>query len=473
MAKLLTLILVLFSYVSSVDFDSLQKDHWMQIPLTGSSPQLSVETHLAFDTSGYIYMLGGCAYWGTAGGTHNNDIYRFNIKTGEAVKLYQCGTNPWNGGCQAAQVYDPSRNCIWFGPGRNAACKTGNVFYPGLSYYGGLYKMQCPSGPIEKVRDSAISGMFFVYDEKNDLLIAVSDDRYFGCTLTIYDIKRDSSYVVKAPVPLRTNSTNCWYVPTCFDTKRGLVVVTRWGDYNQVDSTSLKTVWFYNTTTKEWHYKTPAKYPPIFNVPLVYEPNLDKYVLFGSTWAGMSSENEWHPQLWVYDYDSNVWTEKVRGSAKYDTTNRSASTWPPTRFYPGCFGYSPNYKLLVNWGGLWTDARGNKEGRVPHPIWAYKLGEDATTAVEKETAESLSNIKLIVSPSPSNNNTSIMVTVSGYDGNNASILIVDVNGRTVLNMPLGNQKVLKLSNVKSPGIYFAQLCTEKGAFCKEKFLVMH
>lgn len=409
---------------AQIDFEAMAPNTWAHVLTTGSYPTVSVETHLAFDTSGYAYMLGSCSYGGTAGGTHNNDVYRFDLKSGESVKLYGCGTNPWPGGCQGGQVYDPTRNCVWFGPGNNAVCRTSGVlWFPNLAYYGGLYRMQCPSGPMEKVRDEALGGAFYLYDSTNDYVISVHDDYWWGCRLDIYDATNDTFYVVHTPQGFN-NQTSPWLVPCCFDTKRGLVVIARWGGDT---ATILQDIWFYNTTLKTWSKKTPSNVPPPYNVPLVYEPLLDKYVLVGTDAKGAAGAGDPHPQVWVYDYDANEWTERPRGAQHYDTLAPETSTWPPLRTYCGSFGFVSKYGVIANWGGLPTTLPPASiwQEKTRHPVWAFKLGETDPAVVEnKRSAPVREAFTLSACPNPFAGSVGLAVT-----GKCDGLRIYDPSGR--------------------------------------------
>lgn len=427
-------------------------NHWKQTATTGQFPVRCVETHLAFDTSGFAYMFGSCAYGGAAGGTHNNDVFKFDIGTGAASKIYTCGTNPWPGGCQAGQVFDPSRNCVWFGPGYNAVCRTNGILWsPGLAYYGGLYRMNCADRAMSRIREDGLGGTYYLYDQRNDLLISVKDNNYHGARLSIYDIKRDTIYHRTSPF---ANVTSGWSVPVCFDTKRGLVVITRWGNSDTV--VAARSVWFYNTTTQAWSSKTPSTVPPPMNVPLVYEPGMDKYVLFGTDRAGVAGTGDWHPQVWVYDYDGNTWTERPRGAAFYDTLNRPASTWPPLRTYPGCFGYSPKYKVLANWGGLPTNPPATaKEGSVAHPIWAFKLGEPGLSAIEARPT--LSPVPaLTVTPNPCMAGQSLRIERGQEINAEARVTLTDIRGRTVASVS-GKDLTQWQSPKLAAGLYLVHL----------------
>ena len=94
--KIILAALLVLPLVASAqpDIDTLSVGKWMKIPTSGTYPGYGVETHLAYDTSGNFYMLGACAYYADAGGTHNNDIFRFQTRTGVTALPWTCGNNP-------------------------------------------------------------------------------------------------------------------------------------------------------------------------------------------------------------------------------------------------------------------------------------------------------------------------------------------------------------------------------------------
>ena len=398
---LAALLVLPFAASAQPNIDTLSVGKWMKIPTSGTYPGYGVETHLAFDTSGNFYMLGACAYYGDAGGTHNNDIFRFQTRTGVTALPYSCGNNPWPGGCQGGQVFDPSRNCIWFGPGYNASCRSGVQWFPGQAYYGGFYRMQCPSGPLEKIRDDGIGGTQFLYDPENDLVIGVAHNNYYGCKLGIYDIQANTIYSTTSPW---NPPTYHFRIPCCFDTKRGRVVITRWGN----SGSYISDVWYYTTSTRQWSRETPSgSVPPHTNVPLVYEPVADKYVLIGSTGT---------PYVWAYDPETKRWT------------NHSGGSGPPLRVYPGSFGYCEKTGVIANWGGLPTNGGG--DAGSTQPIWVYKFSEKPTTAVSKQGPRK--EIALSAFPNPFR--ASVMLALPQDLRQGALVRVHDLAGRLVADL---------------------------------------
>jgi hypothetical protein len=448
---------------AAVDYDTLSPNSWAQVTTLYQFPGWGVETHLAFDTSGYAYMLGSCSYGGYAGGTHNNDIFRFDLKKGLCERLLTCGTNPWPGGCQGGQVYDPTRHCIWFGPASNAACRDNIKFFPGQAYYSGLYRMNCPTTPIgpqlpsvtvEKIRDDALSGGYYLYDPGNDLVISLLGGA--GCKLSIYDIQKNSIYTRNAPF---SNYTSRWRIPCCFDTKRNLAVITRWGD----DANALTDIWLYDAGADQWTSKTPSNVPPIKNVPLVYEPVADKYVLIGTYPDGNSDE---HPEIWVYDNDANSWTQIPRGSRAYNTSNPALSTWPPLRVYPGSFGYCVKNGVIANWGGLPTSGGGSENG-TKQQIWSFKLSEKGTVS-EKEK---LMTDKPFISIAPNPFQAKVAIKISSHK--DAVTRIFDLSGKlvAVLDKPNANGETLWNAYRQSLGVYILSVRVHGKVLTKRLFLV--
>jgi hypothetical protein len=435
------LFFMLFSISSAVDFSSMPLNTWQKINTSGTRPGYGVETHLAFDTSGNMYMLGACAYYQDAGGTHNNDIFRFNISTGVTALPWTCGNNPWPGGCQGGQVFDPSRNCIWFGPGYNAVCRNGVEFFPGQNYYGGLYKMQCPDGRPEMVRTSGISGTQYLFDAENDLVIGVAHNNYYGAKLHIYDIQNDAVYTVASP----WNPPSYHFrIPCCFDTKRGRVVITRWGN----NGSYISDLWYYNTTTKQWSKQTPnGSVPPHTNVPLMYEPVADKYVLIGSTGT---------PYAWVYDPVTNRWTQVSTGSG------------PPLRVYPGSFGYSVKDGVIANWGGLPTGGGGDA-GSV-QPIWTFKLSEKPTTAIDQQNWEKeMLSGRPFISAAPNPFHSRVIIKVSGLK--DAAVRIFNMSGKLVADLGTSSSSKMVWNGMNMvPAVYVVTAKTNEQVYSKKLLL---
>jgi hypothetical protein len=454
---------------AAVDFDTMSVNTWAQITTYHQFPGWGVETHLAYDTSGYMYMLGSCSYGGAAGGTHNNDIFRFDVKKGLCEEILTCGTNPWPGGCQGGQVYDRTRHCIWFGPGANSVCRTGVQFFPGQAYYGGLYRMSCPTAPIgptlptvtvEMITSNSLGGGYYEYDPVNDLVISVLGGA--GCRLDIYDVKNGSIYSRNSPF---NNYTDRWRTPVCFDTKRNATVITRWGS----DANALTDIWLYDAGADSWSSITPNNVPPIKNVPLIYEPVADKYVLIGTYPDGNSDE---HPEIWVYSYDSNSWTEIPRGSRAYNASDRTSSTWPPLRVYPGSFGYCVKNGVIANWGGLNTSGSGS-DGNTKQPIWAFKLA-DGGTGSEKAALRSAGPV-LTVSPNPFNG--VIKIAGSGQRAADSfiKILIFDVKGKVVDRLSATSYQLSAgltwNASAQPPGVYLLSARADGKVLTKRLFLV--
>ena len=436
-----------------INFDTLTPNSWAQVSTLYQYPGTGGETHLAWDTSGYANMVGSCAFGGSAGGTHNNDIFRFNNRTGMTEKMLTCGTNPWPGGCQGGQVFDSKRNCLWFGPGANAVCRTGVLYFPGLAYYGGLYRMNCPTTPIqptpppvtvEKIRDEALGGNYYVYDPGNDLIIGVKDNSYSGCRLSIYNIQ--SNTVTSSVAPF-TNTTSGWRVPCCFDTKRGLLVIARWGD--------MDAIWFYNPSTGQWSSKTPPTIPTVKDVPLVYEPAADRYLLIGTYPENSGDE---HPQVWVYDYGNNDWSQVPRGTRHYDTVNPASSTWPPLRVYPGSFGYDAKNKVIMNWGGLNTSMTGG-DSKIKQSIWIFKStgGGSGVSRGRALPAQPL----FTASPNPFSRSTRI-----SFPGR-AALEIYDLSGKRIERLEQFKGEITWTPPHSAGGVFIVKLNDGKAAYSQK------
>jgi hypothetical protein len=306
---------------ADADFAGMEDNSWIRLPKTGG-PTFGADVHCAIDTAGYMYMFGGCTYGNGAGNSHNNDVYRFNIKTGYVDRLSNCSSNTLNyrGGCQAGQTYDSNRNCVWLTSGFAPTCGSGR---------GGLLKYQCPDGPLTQVNSTG-GGHLYTYDPVNDLIYCpVKWD------LKIYDCQADSWETVSYPF---WGGFENFEIPSTCDKKRGLFVITMCAPYSGGDPSQMLTdVWFYNGATGQWSSKTPAVHPDVFKQAMAYDARNDRYVYFGKGPDNANSE------VWVYDYDSNTWVKMDRTGKAYNDVNQEASTWAP---YSNAGGAAARYMTI-------------------------------------------------------------------------------------------------------------------------------
>lgn len=331
--------------------DTLSVNSWHPQRLTGVFPASGGDVHAACDSAGNFYMFGGCTYGNGAGLSHNNDVYRFNVRTGESVKLSYCGSNGLNykGGCQAGHAYDSRRDAIYTTNGAAATCGTGRS--------AGLFRFQCPDGPLDSVGD--IGSHYLSYDPVNDKLYIAG-----GSAVFVYDCSL-KVYCDTANYPF--GSVNAWDMACCADSKRGLFVITLVGPYaNQALTAGVTRVYFYDPRTSGWTFNTPAATPPFTQWELDYDPVNDKYVYFGS--GGTVSE------VWAYDHDANLWTKMPENGRRYDDAiDKYANRWPAVR-HKHSWCYDPKDKVFVNWGGGQWAASAYTDYSNPGncPLWVYK-----------------------------------------------------------------------------------------------------
>jgi hypothetical protein len=267
MKVIATLIIVTASLTSAqINYDTLAENSWMQVQSSGEFPNSGGDVLAAIDTAGNFYMFGGCTYGNGAGGTHNSDIDRVDLNTGEGVRLSNCSNNVWGwrGSCQCGHAYDINRNCIWVSGGTNPACGNGQ---------NGLWKFQCPNGPYVRMADDA-GGKFLKYDPVNDLLYKT--DQY---KLNIFDCQTNQ-WLASANYPFSMGWEISRALVSCtFDTKRGLMVITMCRPIP--NGTPRNDVYCYNGATGEWHTKSPPEKPSFNEGSLAYDPVNDLYVYFG------------------------------------------------------------------------------------------------------------------------------------------------------------------------------------------------
>jgi hypothetical protein len=387
-------LLAAVSAFSAVNYGSLQPDTWVQQALSGGVVNQGGDVHWACDTTGNAYIFGACTYGGQAGGSHNSDVYRFNLQTGGVEMLSNASNNRlgWSSACQNGITFDRTRNCMWIGNNSSAT----------------FWKYQCPNGPLTQMAKGSGTNYqtYCVYDNVNDL-VYVPDDY----TLRIYNCRTNSW---KAAVNWPFSAINYFDVPCCFDSKRGLFVITLAGPYGDtVTAHHCLDVWFFNGATSTWSKKTPATRPAGYQRDMAYDAVNDKYVYFGGNCPS---------ELWLYDYDSNAWTKVAQNGRSFNDANPSASTWPPAR-HKHCWAYSPKYNVCANWGGgQWADAACTDYDAGSQPIWVYRLGSGTTGISSPRLRESRPR----VSPNPFH----ACVTVF-LEGPARSAIIVDPLGRRV------------------------------------------
>jgi hypothetical protein len=430
---------------SAVDYGTLGDDTWVQQPLSGGVVSKGGDVHWACDTSGYAYIFGACTYGGQAGGSHNSDVYRFDLETGQVEMLSNCANNRlgWISGCQNGITFDRNRNCFWID-------EIGGLAVCNQAYNGGFYKYQCPNGPLTKMAGGG-GGTYLAYDNVNDLVYMPG-----GNSLKIYDCKTNTWKTPAAyPFP---QSVNTWTVPCCFDTKRGLFVITLAGPYTITNPATqvVFDVWFYNGATGQWTSKTPPSTPEVYEMELAYDEVNDRVVYFGGNCPS---------ELWTYDYDGNAWTQIQQSGRAYNDGSPAASTWPPAR-HKHCWDYSPKYNACVSWGGgQWADAACTEYDNSGQPIWVYRLSKNGTR-IDASTIRMPVQTGFSVYPNPFSSRAAI-----NFTGGPASLKVFDANGRLVyaLAPPVWTGSVIRAAGWPA-GIYLARLIQGKTVF--EKRLII-
>jgi hypothetical protein len=409
----------LCSVWSAVDPDTISDNGWARQIFSGTGPGRGGDIHWAMDTAGYAYMFGGCTYGNGAGGTHNADMYRWDLNNGTFIKFASCGSSNggWAGGCQAAQCWDSRRNVVWYNCGFGGPC-SGTC---------GLWKYQCPDGPITRVSGSAPGGHYYCYDPVNDKIYAPSSA--YG--ISVYDCVTGT--VTSSSYPFSQVMTPV-AVPCCVDTRRGLYVTTLGGPYTLTNPATQAVfgVWFYNGATGQWTSKTPATHPEFYKAELAYDQANDKVVYFGTGADGCQSE------VWAYDYDSNTWTQMDPGSRAYNDASPAASKWPPGNG-KHAWEYSPKLNTFAFWGGgVWINSACSEYDNGTQPVWYYRYGSGGTPAQKPVRTETVRE-PLTVSPNPFTGATHItfdaaMLGAAGV----GSIEIYDAAGRLVTRLAAEN-----------------------------------
>jgi len=459
--------------------DTLSSNGWYQAQTTNQCPTNGCDVHSSCDTSGFMYIFGGCVYGNNAGGTHSNEVLRFKV-AGDSIgwvdRLYACNAsnNPWHGSCQAGQTYDIKRNAVWISNffGTLGPCQSGS------SSTGQLYRFQCPNGPITKISDRALASNYLSYDPVNDMVIGVNSN---GNGIVIYKCDSNTQRSVAYPF---ANYGRTFEVPRCFDTKRGLFVITQWSNLatkvnasgdTVLDTVKLmKSVWCLNPATGAWSKKTPPTFPWVFNAELAYDPVHDKYMYFGSTYSCQWKSTV--PEVWAYDYDSNTWTRMPDNGRRFNSANPALSTWPGFRFKE-CWAFSPKSNAFVTWGhttyGDCSDPLYSDEA-AKLPLWIYRYDTSRTTALDAGTLAPAAGLEITASPNPSASFTIMAGTKSP-----AKCEITDISGRLIASLNLtatqGRQTAvwrgtdMQGKNIPA-GIYLVRLHAGNNIFSKKLIL---
>jgi hypothetical protein len=305
------------------------------------------------------------------------------------------------------------------------------------------------------VRDLPFSGnyRYMLYDPGNDLLLFSGDGGLYH-----YDITADSIWGVS--YPFGSNKITRWDIPCCFDTKRGLFVITLAAPYT-VDDPQTQVIWdvhCYNTTTKQWETKTPPSTPQFPKGELAYDSHNDKYLYFGNSPS----------ELWIYDYDSNTWTQVQQNGRSYNDAAYTTSTWPPAR-HKHIWEYCAKYNVCVNWmGGQWAPSAETDYDNGAQPLWMYRLSDDGTPV--------LPNMQVVfpepdisVSPNPFTSVVKIAVSSQsrpGWTVSKSNLAIFNINGKLVKELAPG---MSWSGSGMAPGIYLLN-CTIKGKTYTRKLI---
>jgi hypothetical protein len=271
------------------DYSNLNNS-WIHFNPEGQWPWSGGDDDCAIDTRrGHMYMVGGCNYHDGAGGSHNSDIFRLNIKTGTGVQLCSTGVgiSRFHGRCQGGQTYDPNRDCIWFSGGEN----NGNE--PGPGSMSTIWRWQCPNGPLLRYDSYTGGGVdYLCFDTHRDFI-------YFCGPSYLYKWDPKTETTTKLANPPSTFTKH--QLPCCFDTKRG-VLVYHGGKY------------LYNGDSNQWTTTGTSN----SSEEMAYDSKNDAYVSMGgggisiyypstgNRTSGASAGASITKPAWDYDPVNNV-----------------------------------------------------------------------------------------------------------------------------------------------------------------------
>ncbi|MFW9974894.1 MAG: kelch repeat-containing protein, partial [Candidatus Thorarchaeota archaeon] len=125
--------------------------------------------------------------------------------------------------------------------------------------------------------------------------------------------------------------------------------------------------WSYDFNSNTWKNMQPTVHPPATDFhQMAYHSGQDKIVLFGGHVSGTSIQLRNHDETWVYDCNSNTWT------------NMNPVLKPPP-FCGGTMAYDSESDLIVLFGGYGdTGAPG---GNIYSVTWTYNLTSNTWTDV--------------------------------------------------------------------------------------------
>jgi N-acetylneuraminic acid mutarotase/predicted MPP superfamily phosphohydrolase len=168
-------------------------------------------------------------------------------------------------------------------------------------------------------------------------------------------VQQDDAILALDELPLRMTT------PLAYDSESDVIVF--YGGSTKTLGSNYDDTWSYDYNTNTWTNMSPTTHPPATTWHyMAYHSGMDKIVLFGGYESGGSSSTTTYNQTWIYDYNSNVWT------------NMAPTTAPPGLML-GCMVYDSQSELIVLFGGVVDGGDSIAE------TWTYDLSSNTWTNV--------------------------------------------------------------------------------------------
>jgi hypothetical protein len=242
-------------------------------------------------------------------------------------------------------------------------------------------------------------------------------------------------------------------VPCCFDTKRGLFVITM---NNPIpNGTPRNDIYTFNGATRTWQTVTPPSKPPFNCGSLAYDPVNDLYVYIGGGTCPL--------QLWTYSPVANTWTQPPLSGRAYNESSPGASTWPPERTQ-NTWNYSPKHNALFTWGTTeWDTVKACLDDGYPMPFWVYRTAPQGANIGQGSALARAKAFGINVLSSPFSRAAEIRYTLPEKSGSaRVKLTVLDAQGRLVGSpvngmMEAGTRTARWDASSATPGIYLFRL----------------
>jgi N-acetylneuraminic acid mutarotase len=239
------------------------------------------------------------------------------------------------------------------------------------------------------------------YDVESDRVILYGNTRVLSVSgeTWAYDFNSNTWTKMKAKGPLGHLGLR-----TAYDVESDRIIL--FGGYSINRDEMYQDTWAFDFNSDSWVEMKPAARPPGQNFhSMTYHVKADRVLLWGGDTETGSSRPPKDPSIWVYDYNTNTWEQKLTnngpnarayGAMAYDTSsdeivlyggytigsnemwayNYDANTWTklessvdPGKLSRHAFVYVPDIDRFILFGGQ----LGNEEFTYGQSTWIYDL----------------------------------------------------------------------------------------------------